>query len=177
MRRIQSFFSLFLFLFIFCYLVNKFFVDTDKKQTIRKEQEIEWLPDRLIRSTLLPSYVSLFKKTQKESLKLPPILSKYELFQGNLHVTEPLSRMKQKESITIAIHVFGWKRFKSLKRLLKALIRADYTSANSDIPLYIHLDGGYTTQVETLANNFNWKQGPKYIMKQASQVGLQRVSF
>ncbi|KAJ3404667.1 hypothetical protein HDV05_007044, partial [Chytridiales sp. JEL 0842] len=74
----------------------------------------------------------------------------------------------------LSIHVFAWKRAKSLNRLLKSLKDADYGDVRN-LEMIIHVDGGATDEVLELASNYSWPFGPKDLVLDASNVGLQEM--
>jgi hypothetical protein len=72
---------------------------------------------------------------------------------------------------TVVIHVFAWRRYVSLKRLLNSLVEAKYLG--KQVPLYIHVDGGYSNKVAWLIRNFVWPHGPLKVIKSQKNRGLQ----
>ena len=73
---------------------------------------------------------------------------------------------------TFRIHVFTWRRAKSLTRLLDSLRDATY-GAQAHIPLYIFIDGGATEQVVNVTKQFEWGHGPKRVVSRSRNVGLE----
>lgn len=70
----------------------------------------------------------------------------------------------------ISIHVFAWRREKSLRRLCESLLRASY--AGQEIPLYIHVDGEPLDLVVQYANALNWPHGPKIVNVRERRLGM-----
>ncbi|KAJ3212177.1 hypothetical protein HDU83_001188 [Entophlyctis luteolus] len=135
-----------------------------------------------------PSFVQLlsnsdidvyFKKTRNQN----PRQQQSTTFQQNEHV-DLLSlayphhlrnaTRKHTESLDISIHVFAWRRAKSLKRLLSSLQEAEY-GAERNIPLFIHLDFGSTVTVKELASSFIWNFGEKKIVESPEKMGILKM--
>lgn len=75
----------------------------------------------------------------------------------------------------VAFHVFilGYKRYKSLKRLLTSLDKADWLG--DKIYLHVKIDGGSGSQWEKsiqVAKNHEWKFGPKEVVVREKNGGL-----
>jgi hypothetical protein len=77
----------------------------------------------------------------------------------------------------IDIHVFAWKRSKSLSRLLYSLNDADYSSSSGKVMMIVHVDGDSTEDVNRVLLNFKWKFGRKYykIQKSKKNQGLKEI--
>ena len=71
----------------------------------------------------------------------------------------------------IAICCITYNRCKSLKRLLHSLEAACY---NVTVPLYISIDKSDTNDVEKYADLYQWKFGPKIVIKHKENLGLRR---
>lgn len=71
-----------------------------------------------------------------------------------------------------AIVVAAWNRLESLDRLLTSLQGAIYP--NEEINLIISIDGGGPASLQQLANNFQWKYGPKEVITHSENLGLVR---
>jgi hypothetical protein len=84
---------------------------------------------------------------------------------------------REKSKNTLNIHVFAWKRGKSLSRLLNSLNNAEYM--DDQALLIIHVDGEESEEVDRVLFNFKWKFGRKYmiIQRNKSRVGLLKVFF
>lgn len=59
----------------------------------------------------------------------------------------------------VDIHVFAWRRGKSLSRLLQSLNKAYYSQK---VLLIVHVDGGESEEVDRVLWNFKWKFGKEY---------------
>lgn len=70
----------------------------------------------------------------------------------------------------ISIHVFAWRREKSLDRLCKSLLRASYSG--HEVPLYFHVDGEPLDLVVAYVNSFNWPHGPKIVNIRKERLGM-----
>ncbi len=79
--------------------------------------------------------------------------------------------MNQKMPIP-AIIVVAYNRPRSLSRLLYSLDNAQYISM--EIPLIISIDKSQNNEVEWVADNFNWKNGTKKIIKHENNLGLRK---
>lgn len=75
-------------------------------------------------------------------------------------------------SFHFTIIIFGWKREKSLKRLLTSIMDHRIVYDAHQVDLSINLDGGYSKGVLDLVNNINWTHGTKIIRKRKIHVGL-----
>lgn len=71
-----------------------------------------------------------------------------------------------------AIVVIGYNNSGALERLLNSLNTADYE--NDQIPLIISLDKSDNSEVETVANEFQWKHGNKEIRTFEKRQGLKK---
>ncbi|KAI9356987.1 hypothetical protein DFJ73DRAFT_213085 [Zopfochytrium polystomum] len=76
----------------------------------------------------------------------------------------------------VSLHVFAWKRVKSLNRLLDSLLKADY-DGSSRASIVFHLDGGWAEEVEQVVDSFQWLHGPKSVVKSRENLGLKRVDI
>ncbi|WP_339171877.1 glycosyltransferase [Anoxybacillus sp. FSL W8-1294] len=72
---------------------------------------------------------------------------------------------------TITIVVVAFNRPDSLKRNLKALLKADYPGK---VRLVISIDKGNNKHVLDIANSFDWKYGEKIVIYQKENIGLRR---
>ncbi|KAJ3293039.1 hypothetical protein HDU79_000755 [Rhizoclosmatium sp. JEL0117] len=77
-------------------------------------------------------------------------------------------------NIDIEIHVFAWRRAKSLNRLLTSVRDADY-GHRRDIPLIIHLDANYSKEVESIVESFIWRFGEKSVQRNSAPLGLSNM--
>ena len=78
----------------------------------------------------------------------------------------------------VSIHVFAWRRSKSLSRLLHSLNNAEYPYYKN-MNLIIHVDGNPSMQVLDVLKEFKWKLGKKNMMIRQSDkiMGLKNVSI
>lgn len=60
-----------------------------------------------------------------------------------------------------SIHVFGWRRRRSIERLCNSLLEANYE--NYEIPLNFHIDGEPLESVVSYVQSFHWPFGSKTI--------------
>lgn len=70
------------------------------------------------------------------------------------------------------IIAIGYNRPDSMKRLLDALSKAEYFQ--DDVLLIISIDNSGTSDVETIANSFAWKNGDKIIITYDERQGLRK---
>lgn len=77
-----------------------------------------------------------------------------------------------KKKLDIPICCIAYNRTQSLKRLLSSLLKADYTGYNPT--LIISIDKSNTTDVEQLAEFFEWPYGEKIIYKHSVNLGLRK---
>lgn len=75
----------------------------------------------------------------------------------------------------IAIVVVGYNRLKSIQRLLKSLIDAQYPS--NDIPLVISVDCSGCEELYDYVRNFYWPYGEKYVIIHEKRLGLKEHIF
>jgi hypothetical protein len=76
--------------------------------------------------------------------------------------------------LNLSLHVFAWKRVKSLGRLLRSLQDADYGETKA-LTLIIHIDGGASSGVLELVSKFVWRYGEKIVEANEANIGLQGV--
>jgi hypothetical protein len=109
----------------------------------------------------------------------PSLSDEYYLFKTKkFYHPKTIETPKIRSRVRIAIHVFAWKRSRSLSRLLNSLNSADYNS-NHVIDLIVHVDGNPTDAVLKVLNEFEWKFGneSKIIKRQSKNIGLKRVYY
>ncbi|PJF16926.1 hypothetical protein PSACC_03264 [Paramicrosporidium saccamoebae] len=70
----------------------------------------------------------------------------------------------------ISIHVFAWRREKSLRRLCESLLRAQYSG--HEVPLYFHVDGEPLNLVVNYVKDFKWPHGPKIVNIRQQKLGM-----
>lgn len=76
-------------------------------------------------------------------------------------------------SATISIHVFAWRRKKSLERLCKSLLEARYLG--HDVPIFFHVDGDPLDLVVDYLNEFEWPHGEKHVEIRSHNLGMPDV--
>lgn len=79
----------------------------------------------------------------------------------------------ENENSQISIHIFAWRRHKSLQRLLRSLNRARYHGHR--VPLVLHIDGEPLPSVIELAHSFRWPHGRKVVEISEERKGLPSV--
>jgi len=72
-----------------------------------------------------------------------------------------------------AIVVVTYNRPKSLTRLLNSIANANYDTFE-DIVLVISIDGGSPTEMQEIADNFDWYYGKKVVIVQPINLGLRK---
>lgn len=70
----------------------------------------------------------------------------------------------------ISIHIFAWRREKSLRRLCDSLLRAAYFG--QEVPLYIHVDGEPLDLVVDYVEALKWPHGPKIVNLRRERLGM-----
>lgn len=83
--------------------------------------------------------------------------------------------IKEQDNNKVAIVCVGYNRLKSLTRLLKSLLRANYPSR--DIPLVISIDASGDEALYEYVRNFKWIYGNKYVNIQSERLGLKNHIF
>lgn len=78
-------------------------------------------------------------------------------------------------TLRISIHVFAWRRSKSLQRLCTSLLGAYYAGVEG-ITLIFHVDGNATEEVLEIVDRFVWPYGEKVVEKKEIRVGLRKVN-
>ncbi len=91
------------------------------------------------------------------------------------HESDIVYRRRWNYSVPISIHVFAWRRKKSLGRLLDSLQRANYM--NHTIPLYIHVDGDPLNSVVEMIESFEWSHGRKHVHISEQRLGMPAVNL
>lgn len=76
--------------------------------------------------------------------------------------------------VKLSLHVFAWKRAKSLNRLLTSLLKADYSS-QSFVDMFIHIDGRPTDAVLEVIDGFSWPFGELIMKRNTRNIGLKKV--
>ncbi|KAI8620143.1 hypothetical protein BC830DRAFT_1164799 [Chytriomyces sp. MP71] len=84
-----------------------------------------------------------------------------------------LRKSSPSHNMDIQIHVFVWKRVKSLERLLRSIRDADYS--RSGIPLVFHVDAGHSPRALDLVYSFNWIHGDKHVKVSETRQGLENI--
>lgn len=79
------------------------------------------------------------------------------------------------KSTTITLHVFAWRRLRSLQRLCKSLLNARYPTKN--IPLIFHVDGDPLGAVVNYLESFYWPFGIKTLDFSPSRKGMPMVTL
>lgn len=90
----------------------------------------------------------------------------------NLQMTDFSAKHPQDHQISI--HIFAWRRERSLKRLLDSLIKATYNDYHH-VPLFLHIDGDPMAEVVEAAHAFAWPHGPKVVEVREERVGMPKV--
>lgn len=80
---------------------------------------------------------------------------------------------RYEQTIPISIHIFAWKRRKSLERLCKSIEHARYHGHR--IPLHFHVDGDPLESVVEFVENFKWRHGRKYVHLRDERLGMPAV--
>jgi hypothetical protein len=78
----------------------------------------------------------------------------------------------------MTIHLFAWKRNKSLRRLLDSITNAEYpphSIGNHTVSIVFHVDAGATESVIDMVQSFKWTLGKKYIEMYTTHQGLGKV--
>lgn len=78
-------------------------------------------------------------------------------------------KFRSEDNICNAIIAVGYNRPNSLKRLLDSLNNSRY---DDKVPLVISIDCSGNENVYSLANNYEWKHGNKYVIIQKERLGL-----
>lgn len=76
-------------------------------------------------------------------------------------------------AVKISIHVFGWRREKSLRRLGESLLKAHYMDHTIDI--HFHIDGEALDLVQQYVHEFSWPHGQKHVNFREQRVGMPLV--
>ena len=78
--------------------------------------------------------------------------------------------------LRISIHVFAWRRSKSLHRLLNSLLRADYTDQDF-VDLHFNIDGNPSPKVLKTIREYEWIFGNQHVFihQRLQPIGLKRV--
>lgn len=84
-----------------------------------------------------------------------------------------INDINNKNKITIV--VVGYNRLRSIKRLLKSLLDANYPKV--DIPLVISIDCSGDEELYEYVRNFDWPFGDKYVLIQEKRLGLKEHIF
>ena len=79
------------------------------------------------------------------------------------------------EKDKLAIVVVGYNKPIGLSRLLSALNSACYET--DDVPLVISIDASGNEKVYSIARNFEWKHGTKYVNIETERLGLKKHIF
>lgn len=75
----------------------------------------------------------------------------------------------------ISIHVFGWRRPKSLHVLLQQLRGSYYHCWEAPVDLHLHVDGNASPKVREVASAFQWPHGALHLDLRSSNVGLREM--
>jgi hypothetical protein len=78
-------------------------------------------------------------------------------------------------TVSMSIHVFCWRRTKSLQRLCNSLLRARYL--NYTVPIVFHVDGDPLPSVVAYLDSFEWPFGEKTIIQSPNHLGMPNVHF
>lgn len=100
-------------------------------------------------------------RNQKELL--PPPISR--LFRRSIDYSD-----NNNDDFEFMIIVFGWRREKSLKRLMNSLLKAEYM--NYRVKLQFHIDFKPTTEVKNYVETFEWPFGEKSVILREKTFGL-----
>lgn len=71
-----------------------------------------------------------------------------------------------------AIVIPAFHRPLALNRLLRSLLRADYSQEGHPVPLVLSLEGGASEEVKDLVRGFTWPHGPLEILERSERLGL-----
>jgi hypothetical protein len=106
----------------------------------------------------------------------------YQLFQLSqpAHISKPVKaqgKLIHENKLRISIHVFAWKRSKSLRRLLNSLLEADYSSQDF-VDLHFNIDGNPSPKVLKIIREFEWGFGNHHVFvhQRLQPIGLKRVN-
>jgi hypothetical protein len=115
-----------------------------------------------------PSTIQLQQKSETPLLINNP---------GSINRTKSISREREElgissvvEKYNFRLHVFAWKRRKSLDRLLNSLVTANYVGF--EVPIYFIIEGEGSPLVVDLIHKFVWPYGKKYIILREQRIGL-----
>lgn len=115
-------------------------------------------------------YVYNSKNLSKSSVSLP--FQSFTLISSSDHGND--GKMNEINIInSMSIHVFAWKREKSLRRLCNSLLMANYYGHVVD--LYFYVDGGSLDLVNSYIKSFQWPHGKKYMNFKDKFMGLPKV--
>lgn len=81
--------------------------------------------------------------------------------------------LEQDRTVPISIHIFAWRRKKSLERLCKSINRARFHGHR--IPIYFHVDGDPRPEVVEYIQSFKWKHGSKIVNFRPKRLGMPAV--
>lgn len=84
-------------------------------------------------------------------------------------------RVNNERTISMSIHVFAWRRRKSLERLCKSINRARFH--NHKIPLHFHVDGEPLESVVEFVEDFKWRHGSKHVHLREERLGMPSVCY
>lgn len=84
----------------------------------------------------------------------------------------PINALAPRAFMRPAIVVPAFNRPVALRRLLVALLRADYSNEAKPVPLVISLEGNASPDVRALARELIWPHGPLEILEQPAPLGL-----
>jgi hypothetical protein len=73
------------------------------------------------------------------------------------------------------VHVFAWKRYASLNRLLESLVHARYFGLQ--VELIINVEGNATSKVIDYVSAFTWPHGSLLVRMMANRQGLEKASL
>lgn len=96
----------------------------------------------------------------------------------NYHGTSSMRKFKairNEQTIPISIHIFAWRRRKSLERLCKSINLARYHGHR--IPLHFHVDGDPLESVVEFVEDFKWRHGCKYVHLRDERLGMPAVTL
>lgn len=96
--------------------------------------------------------------------------SQVENFQSVSFIKHDLEKY---QAVNMSIHVFAWRRTKSLQRLCNSLLRARYL--NYRVSILFHVDGDPLPSVVSYLESFVWPFGEKTIIQSPYHLGMPNV--
>lgn len=110
---------------------------------------------------LIALYNALFRANFKDNVKM---------YDQHLFSRKPFHESRD---LNMAIHVFSWRRTKSLQRLCNSLLKARYLDYK--VPLIFHVDGEPLASVVTYLDAFRWPFGEKIVLRNPQHLGMPDV--